>query len=190
MQTLKIVTISAALLLGATGLAVAQTNHGHSAQQSGAATGTSNGPSGPMPGERAEMMQKMMPMMMKMHAQMLDGSMGMMGNGGGPGMAMMDREMMQIMRGPGMMGMLSAEDSTAIMQLRLMEYDADEDGSLSLSEFEALHAAMIRETTVDRFQHMDADGDGKISSSEMTAPAGRMKMGSGMDGMPMGDTAN
>ncbi|MDX5370601.1 MAG: calcium-binding protein, partial [Alphaproteobacteria bacterium] len=74
------------------------------------------------------------------------------------------------------------EAARATMLARLAEFDADGDGSLSLAEFEALHAAMIRETMVDRFQHLDADGNGRITESEMGAPARRMEMRRGMPG--------
>jgi Ca2+-binding EF-hand superfamily protein len=42
---------------------------------------------------------------------------------------------------------------------------------------------MLRETMVDRFQHLDADGDGAITSDEMSAIANRMKRmhGNGMN---------
>ena len=62
------------------------------------------------------------------------------------------------------------------MLAKLNEFDANNDGVLSLVEFEALHAAMIRETTVDRFQHLDADGDGAITEAEIAAPIERMRM--------------
>ncbi|MCE8000660.1 MAG: hypothetical protein HEP70_17540 [Rhodobiaceae bacterium] len=62
------------------------------------------------------------------------------------------------------------------MRAKLNEFDVNKDGVLSLVEFEALHAAMIRETTVDRFQHLDADGDGAITETEITAPIERMRM--------------
>ena len=70
------------------------------------------------------------------------------------------------------------------MLSRLTEFDADGDGTLSLSEFETLHAALARETTVDQFQHLDADGDGKITQTEMVAPARRMEMRGMSPGSP------
>ena len=183
MQTFKILATSATLLLAATGVAFAQAGHGHGAQQPGKATTPSNSRSGPMTGDHTDMMQKMMPMMMGMHARMMD-------HGDRPGMAMMDRGMMQMMMGPGMMGVPSAEEATAAMQARLSEFDADGDGSLSLSEFETLHSAMIRESMVDRFQHLDADGDGAVSPSEMVAPAGRMNMRERMGAMSTDNSDN
>lgn len=183
MQTFKILATSATLLLGATGAAFAQSGHGHAAQQPGMAMGASSDQSGPMAGDQGDMMKKMMPMMMGMHA-------GMMCQGDKPGMAMMDQGMMQMMMGPGMMGSPSPEEAAAAMQARLTEFDADGDGNLSLSEFEALHSAMIRESMVDRFQHLDADGDGAVTPAEMAAPAGRMNMRQKMGAMPMDGTGN
>ena len=131
MQTFKILATSATLLLGATGAAFAQAGHGHGAQLPGVATGPSDSESGPMTGDQTDMMQKMMPMMMGMHARMMD-------HGDRPGMAMMDRGMMQMMMGPGMMGVLSAEEATATMQARLSEFDADGDGLVTTTELRSL----------------------------------------------------
>jgi len=177
MKVLAPIVTALALSLTVSGGALAQTDHGHGAQASGAEASPADGQPGPMGGGQAPMMQNMMqmmmPMMMQMHAKMMDGGPDKMG---GRGMAMMDRDMMQMMMGPGMMAAPSAEGAGAAMQARLAEFDADGDGSLSLAEFEALHAAMIRETTVDQFQHLDADGDGRITEAEMAAPAKRMNM--------------
>lgn len=38
-----------------------------------------------------------------------------------------------------------------------------------------LHSRLIRETMVDRFQHLDADGDGQVTRDEMTAPAKKIE---------------
>ncbi len=182
----KITTLAAALTLSmaASGIAMAQSNHG----QVGAAAATEDaGPKGDRP-DMMNMMIMMMTMMMKMHRQMMDGGMqgGMPGSADDDGAAMMDSSMMRMMMGGGMMGggmmgggMMGAREPGAavkVMQDRLAEFDADGDGALSLAEFETLHAAMIREKTVDRFQHLDADGDGRITKDEMTAPAHRMEM--------------
>ena len=180
----KITTIATALALSlaAPGLALAEKHHGHSGPP--AATDDA-GPKG----DRADMMKMMnmmMPMMMKMHRQMMDGDMqgGMPGSADGKGMAMMDGSMMRMMMGAGMMGAPDPGAAIKAMQSRLTEFDADGDGALSLAEFETLHAAMIREQTVDRFQYFDADGDGRITKDEMTAPARRMEMRREMPGAP------
>ena len=129
-----------------------------------------------MEGNRHEMMMKhMMHKMMQMH-------------GGGAerhGMSRMDRDMMRTMMGADMMDGMPGKK----MQAGLKDYDADGDGTLSLDEFSVWHAAMLRETMVDRFQHLDADGDGAITSDEMSAIANRMKRmnGKGMHGNGMND---
>lgn len=175
-----ITTFAAALMLSlaAAGNAAADSDHSHG---SGPANMDSSSPDG-----RRDLMQDMMRMMMPMMVQMRG---GMMGAGSGSGMAMMDDDMMRMMMGPDMMGagMATAPEPEAArtaMLDRLSGFDADGDGSLSLTEFEALHAAMIRETTVDRFQHLDADGDGRITETEMGVPARRMEMRRGMPGSP------
>lgn len=183
-----IITLAAALSLSiaTAGHAAADSDHGHGkgplANESGPSAGQ-----GEMMHDMMQKMMPMMPMMMKMHGRM-------MGAGADSGMSMMDDDMMRMMMGSGMMGAgLAAEPepgaARAAMLARLAEFDADGDGTLSLAEFEALHAAMIREKTVDRFQHLDADGDGKITEAEMDGPAKRMEMRRGMSGAPgmMGD---
>ncbi len=189
-------TLCAAFVLSLTmsDFAAAQSMHGDDAE-------APNRTTRPNDGDHAHMMHDMMQMMMRMHSGMMDGgmmdggNMDMMGAGGTPGMAMMDRNMMRMMMGPDMMGRASADGAASTMQSRLAEFDADGNGSLSLAEFETLHAAMIAETTVDRFQHLDADGDGQITESEMGAPARRMEMremmrqGNGMMGGARGGGA-
>ena len=142
---------------------------------------------GQFPGARHGNMSGMMDMMMQMHSQM-------MGDVGGP--AMMRGG--PIMGGGGAMpvradqrgmifgmaaefdadrdGRTSPDELRAGLTEKLTEFDADGDGTLALSEFEELHAAMIRETTVDRFQFFDRDGDGSLTEEEMHAPANRMSM--------------
>jgi hypothetical protein len=187
MMMKNFITLCAAFVLSLTmsDIAAAQSMHGDDADGPNMATG-------PNGDGQTHMMQNMMKMMMRMHAGMMGGeSMDMMGAGGTPGMTMMDRNMMKMMMGPDMMGRASADDAASTMQSRLAEFDADSNGSLSLAEFETLHAAMIAETTVDRFQHLDADGDGQITESEMSAPARRMEMHEMMQqgsSMPSGST--
>lgn len=196
---MKTFATALALTMAAAGMASAEVSHGHGAQAPGAEPPLTDAQPAPMAGGQADMMGGMMPMMMRMHAQMMGGGMPMMGAGG---MAGMDRDMMQMMMGGDMMGSgmaraQSATDAGTMMQARLAEFDADGDGNLSLAEFEALHAAMIRDMTVDRFQHLDADGDGQIAADEMGAPTRRMEMrgmtegvGSMMGGAVEGSTGN
>jgi Ca2+-binding EF-hand superfamily protein len=72
-------------------------------------------------------------------------------------------------------GTTTPEEMRTRLQAKLSEFDSDGDGNLSITEFEALHSAMIREMMVDRFQHLDADGDGAVTPEEMAAPADRME---------------
>lgn len=178
MKTITTFAAAFMLLLAAAGYATADSHHGHG-------NGPANMDSGTPDGQR-DMMQDMMRMMMPMMAQMHG---AMMGAGSGSAMAMMDDDMMRMMMGPDMMGAGMApvpepDAARTAMLERLSEFDGDGDGSLSLTEFGALHAAMIRERTVDRFQHLDADGDGRITETEMGAPARRMEMRRGMSGSP------
>lgn len=130
----------------------------------------------------------MMEMMMRMHGMMgvnvaMPGmGMGMMGMPGGMGMMGPGGPMMGGMTalpGMGMMsdldadgdGVVTPEEAQSGLGSLLSEYDVDGDGTLSIAEFETLHSALIRETMVDRFQHLDADGDGRITAEEMQAPA-------------------
>ncbi|WP_306259334.1 EF-hand domain-containing protein [Pararhizobium sp. IMCC21322] len=208
MKYLPIYAATVVALLTSTSFATAQADHGHGTNPPGE---TSSGAADPgmMGGDHSQMMQ----MMKGMHAQMMAGKdmagkdmggkdmggkdMGGMGTGAPSGMATMDSDMMRMMVGSTMMGAPGSEDASVAMQSRLVEFDADGDGSLSLPEFQALHTAMIREAMVDRFQHLDADGDGKISTDEMGAPMRRMEMrgmtggaGSMMDNVSEGNTLN
>jgi hypothetical protein len=146
----------------------------------------------------------MMEMMMRMHGMMgVDGAMpgmgmmggqmgmGMMGMPGGMGMMGPGGPMMGGMTalpGMGMMsdldadgdGVVTPEEAQSGLGSLLSDYDADGDGTLSIAEFETLHSALIRETMVDRFQHLDADGDGRITAEEMQAPAAQMQRMQGL----------
>ncbi|MCR9073565.1 MAG: calcium-binding protein [Alphaproteobacteria bacterium] len=130
----------------------------------------------------------MMEMMTRMHGMMMGGQMGMgmMGVPGGMGMMGPGGPMiagMTALPGIGMMsdldadgdGVVTPEEARTGLGSLLSEYDADRDGTLSIAEFETLHSALIRETMVDRFQHLDADGDGRITVEEMQAPAAQMQ---------------
>ena len=167
-------SMAAATALG--GTAFAQSDHGH-----GGKTNSADGRI-MMQGAGAGMMDgmpDMMQMMKKMH-RMHGDDMGGMGNG------MMGGAMMQMLDADSD-GNVTPQEMREQMQAKLTEYDSNGDGTLSISEFEALHSAMIREKMVDRFQHLDADGDGAITSEEMAAPAKKMermqKMRSGMGQM-------
>jgi len=111
-----------------------------------------------------------------MHQRMMAMHKGMMQDGGMMGGDMMGKGGPM---GPQFRSLLDSNEDgqvepdevrTALEKL-LAENDANGDGTLDIAEFESLHSRMIRETMVDRFQHLDNDGDGAITSREMTAPA-------------------
>ena len=195
----KISVLAATFVLSTTsaGIALADANHGHGASTPKAGPGMAMNAGG----------HDMMQMMMRMHAGMMSG--GMMGGGGGMGM-MMGNGGNPGMTGPmGPMmgkfdtdgdGAVSPEEARGQLQAMHSSFDANGDGTLSIEEFELLHSAMIRDSMVDRFQHLDADGDGKVTAGEMTAPADRierrtvmtsdMKPGSMMGGAGMSNSKN
>ncbi len=105
--------------------------------------------------------------MMRGHGAMM-GGMGMMMMGGAhnPAMAAFDTNKD---------GTLSPEELTAGIQAELKTYDADANGTLSLDEFAAMHAAHTRPMTVRVFQMHDADGDAQVTEAEMAATAEMMQ---------------
>ena len=68
-------------------------------------------------------------------------------------------------------GKIEPAEARAALGKLLSQNDANGDGGLDIAEFETLHSRMLRETMVDRFQHLDSDGDGIITAEEMSAPA-------------------
>jgi len=63
-------------------------------------------------------------------------------------------------------GAVSQEEIITSRQTRLTEFDANNDGSLDISEYEALWLDAMRERMVDRFQAHDDDGDGMVTIEE------------------------
>lgn len=119
-----------------------------------------------------------------------DTAMGMMGDQDGmKGMMamMMDGAMREAMAGLDTNGdgTTSPEETTAGVETALKTYDTDASGSLSLDEFAAFHAAMMRPMTVRMFQMHDSNGDAAVTKAEMAAMAAMMQgqMGGPQDGM-------
>jgi Ca2+-binding EF-hand superfamily protein len=71
-------------------------------------------------------------------------------------------------------GRLTQIEIDEVRQGRLHEFDADNNGSLSLDEYQALWMSVMRERMVDRFQAHDDDGDGQITVEEFAEPFDRM----------------
>ena len=125
---------------------------------------------------------------------MMDGQAGMMGG------SMMDGMMSgmnsHVMRtfDANKDGTLTPEEMSAGMQAEVKTYDTDTSGTLSLAEFEVMHAAHTRTMMVRAFQMHDEDGDGQVTEAEMATMAAMMQMmmaGSkyapGMHGATKGD---
>ncbi len=111
---------------------------------------------------------------------MMDGRDGMMGGmmGGMIGGGMMSGMNSYVMRtfDANKDGTLTPEEMTAGMQAEIKTYDTDTSGSLSLAEFEEMHAAHTRTMMVRAFQMHDEDGDGQVTEAEMATMAAMMQM--------------
>ncbi|AML53397.1 hypothetical protein [Falsihalocynthiibacter arcticus] len=126
-----------------------------------------NGNMGMMRGGHHEDMAGSMGMMMQMHSRMMNQNM----------MALMQGVMMEgIEADADGDGTVSDEEAHGMLQSMHANSDANDDGTLSIDEFEVLHSMMVRAQMVDRFQDLDADGDGMVTMGEMTAPADQMDM--------------
>lgn len=152
-KTVFAAAILAATAIGGAAFAASDQGHKHQPGQSGAQGMAHGGGSGMMGGMSGMMggMSEMRGMMQRMHDRM--------------------NQMMDVDGD----GKVTPDELRTRMQAALKENDTNGDGNLSLDEFEALHSAMMREMTVDRFQHLDADGDGAITPEEMMAPADKME---------------
>ena len=174
MKRLLIATAAVAAI-GAAIPALADGNHGNRDGRYGDLAGAMGqmGPGSMMGGDMGQMMRRMQ----MMHG----GQAGMMGadmmGGGmmGSGMMMGGGDHLRLIFDTDKDGTVTPEELRTGSLDALKTYDADGSGTLSLDEFETMHAAHIRETTVDRFQAFDADGDGQVTAEEIAAPAERMQ---------------
>ena len=107
---------------------------------------------------------------------MMDGRDGMMGGMMGGGMMSGMNSHAMRMFDADKDGTLTPEEMTAGMQAEIKTYDTDTSGSLSLAEFEAMHAAHTRTMMVRAFQMHDEDGDGQVTEAEMATMAAMMQM--------------
>lgn len=170
-----------------------QMNGGMGGSQSGMMGGGMGGSQSGMMGGGMQSMMKMMQMMQNMGS-------GAMGSGamGAGGSMMADTEHLRSVFDTNKDGKLTPEELSAGFLADLKTYDADGNGTLSLAEFEALHAAHTSEQTVDRFQAFDADGDGQVTAQEIVVPfeqmgnmnSGGMMSGGNMSGNNMNSTEN
>jgi len=63
-------------------------------------------------------------------------------------------------------GSVTQEEIVTMRETRLSEFDANKDGRLDLSEYQALWLDAMRERMVDQFQAHDDDGDGLVTVEE------------------------
>ena len=103
---------------------------------------------------------------------MMDGRHDMMGGGMMSGMNSYAMRMFDANKD----GTLTPEEMTAGMQAEVKTYDTDTSGTLSLAEFEAMHAAHTRTMMVRAFQMHDEDGDGEVTEAETATMAAMMQM--------------
>ena len=94
------------------------------------------------------------------------GGFGMGGHGGGHGMGGSGMHDMMLGFDANEDGKLSQEEIDTGRANQLKKFDKDGDGTLSVTEYEALWLDVMRERMVDRFQGHDADGDGKVTTEE------------------------
>ena len=106
---------------------------------------------------------------------MMDGRDGMMGGMMGGMMSGMNSYAMRTFDA-NKDGTLTPEEMTAGMQAEIKTYDTDTNGSLSLAEFEVMHAAHTRTMMVRAFQMHDEDGDGQVTEAETATMAAMMQM--------------
>jgi Ca2+-binding EF-hand superfamily protein len=90
------------------------------------------------------------------------GHMGMMGGGFGP----IAHEMLKTVDANND-GALTQDEINAAVNSRFTEFDADKNGSLSLTEFEALWAEITKPMAVRAFQFLDPNGDAAVSKTEI-----------------------
>lgn len=97
---------------------------------------------------------------------------GMMGGGMMPGMNSYAMRTFDANKD----GILTPQEMTAGMQAEIKTNDTDTNGTLSLTEFEAMHAVHTRTMMVRAFQMHDEDGDGQVTEAEMATMAAMMQM--------------
>jgi len=64
-------------------------------------------------------------------------------------------------------GALSQEEINSAVNARFAQFDADKNGDLSLTEFQALWADITRPIAVRAFQFLDPNGDAAIAKAEL-----------------------
>lgn len=100
------------------------------------------------------------------------GGMEKMGHHGGKGAGMMQRMLDHYdANGDGVLGV---DEAKAARAAQFKKFDKNSDGTLDLTEYQALWNDAMRERMVDRFQSHDNDGDGNISEADFSKRFDRM----------------
>jgi Ca2+-binding EF-hand superfamily protein len=89
------------------------------------------------------------------------------GPGGGYGMRMFE------MFDTNQDGQVTQVEIDELRTSRLAEFDQNDDGNLTLEEYQALWLDAMRERMVDRFQDLDDDGDAIVTTEEFVEPYNR-----------------
>lgn len=67
-------------------------------------------------------------------------------------------------------GALTQAELDAFRTAQVEAADADDDGNLSLEEFQTIWVSLTRPRMVDAFQRLDEDGDGSVTAEEQARP--------------------
>lgn len=71
-------------------------------------------------------------------------------------------------------GAISKTEVDSVRKSEMSKHDSNEDGKLSLGEFEALWVGYMRDRMVDHFQRLDSDGDAQVTDEEISKPLNRI----------------
>lgn len=71
-------------------------------------------------------------------------------------------------------GTITKEEISKVLRDRIAKFDTNNDGKLSLSEFQGLWTDQMKERIVDHFQAIDNDGDAAVTVEEFSAISRRM----------------
>ena len=95
-----------------------------------------------------------------------------MGHPGGKGAHMMQRMLDRYdTNGDGVLGV---EEAKAARAAQFKKFDKNDDGTLDLTEYQALWMDAMHERMVRRFQQHDTDGDAGVTEAEFTKDFSRM----------------
>ena len=71
-------------------------------------------------------------------------------------------------------GTITHQEIEEHRQQTLTDYDANQDNTLQLAEFEPFWLVVMHNKMVDHFQYLDQDGDGQVTDSELAEPLSKL----------------